>query len=144
MSVRIIHPESRTVSEDTIVTWAQDYYINEAPLRACNCGLTAEDCQYPDALRWLPVYADGRQPPTTFEEARALLSDAGEVTFVLGGLKPPKGRVIEVGLWSEERGDEVVHQLPACWAICGGFQGDGRVLNPSITRHAYTCEDLEE
>jgi hypothetical protein len=51
---------------------------------------------------------------------------------------------IEFTVEDEETGEEVTHQLPARFEVCGRCEGHGTHLNPNIGNHAYTREEFDE
>lgn len=89
-TIRILYPERRVVSEDTVRTWASDSYYNGADWYRCtHCGqrTTVENgCAHAIDT---PVYDDGRVAPETVQECIDWLSDTGEVTFAIGKDEAP-------------------------------------------------------
>lgn len=72
---QIIYPERRTVSEETVIAWAQDELVNAVIQRKqyhSDADLDADIAQ---------VRASDEYRNLTLESARAILEDAGAVTF---------------------------------------------------------------
>lgn len=74
--IRILYPQNRMVTEDTVITWAQDQLINDAAQNEPVCDNDEEWDALVTAVRATDEYQS-----LTLESARAILEDAGEVTF---------------------------------------------------------------
>ena len=46
--------------------------------------------------------------------------------------------------WSDEDGEEIVHEFPAKNEVCSRCEGYGTHLTPSIGNHAYSMEEFNE
>lgn len=72
MDIRIIYPENRVVSEETVIVWAHDTLVNNA-----FSVLPDAEKQNDNAIELLSKSI----PVPELFDAIAILEDAGEVTF---------------------------------------------------------------
>lgn len=74
--IRVIYPQNRMVTEDTVITWAQDQLINDAARNEPVCDSDEDWNALVTAVRATDEYQS-----LTLESAKAILEDSGEVTF---------------------------------------------------------------